>query len=67
MFCKNSVLSFSEKIGLPGPLLTCLSGVNETTKISPNFFADLKCFICQYVLNQKHHDTKQFFLIIEFF
>ena len=42
MFCKNSVLSFSEKIGLPGPLLTCLSGVNETTKISPNFFADLK-------------------------
>ena len=37
---KNFTLLLIVKAGLPGPLLTNLSSVTDTTKMSPSFFAD---------------------------
>ena len=42
----DCILKLIGNIGLLGPLFTNLSGVTETTKIFPIFFADSKCFIC---------------------
>ena len=52
--------------GLPGPLLTNLSGVIVTTNLSPNSFAFLNALYDQHAANQRHHGKEQFLMTFSY-